>query len=70
MPPLAEIRSLLTRHTRGGGVATPLPGVRVVAAAAPTVPVNGVYEPAFGLVAQGAKRTVLGDKVFDYGAGQ
>ena len=31
---------------------------------------NAVYEPAFGLVVQGAKRTVLADKVFRYGAGQ
>jgi hypothetical protein len=27
-------------------------------------------EPAFGLVAQGAKRVVLGNQVFDYAAGQ
>jgi hypothetical protein len=27
-------------------------------------------EPAFALVAQGAKRVVLGDQVFDYAAGQ
>jgi hypothetical protein len=27
-------------------------------------------EPAFALVAQGAKRVVLGNQVFDYAAGQ
>lgn len=41
-----------------------------MASTSPTQPVNGVYEPAFVLVAQGAKRTVLGEKVFEYGAGQ
>jgi AraC-like DNA-binding protein len=42
----------------------------VAAASVTTEPINHVYEPVFGLVAQGAKSIVLGDKVFDYGAGQ
>jgi len=42
----------------------------VVATAAPTQPVNAVYEPALAVIAQGSKRAMLGERVFDYGAGQ
>jgi len=37
---------------------------------APSEPIHNIYEPAFALIANGAKRTVLGDRVFDYGSGQ
>ncbi|HEV7779341.1 MAG TPA: AraC family transcriptional regulator [Luteibacter sp.] len=70
MQPLAAIRSLIARHAKPGDRSTVLPGVRLVTATAPTAPVNGVCEPAFALVAQGVKRTMLADKVFDYGAGR
>jgi len=69
MHPLAEIRSLISRHTRPGEVSPPINGVRLVAQTAPTVPTNGIHEAALALVVQGAKRTVLGGKVFEYGAG-
>ena len=36
----------------------------------PTELVHHVLEPMLAVVAQGAKRAVLGDKVFEYGAGQ
>jgi AraC-like DNA-binding protein len=68
MEPLAELRSLISAHC--GSHLTPLPGLRLVASAAPTPPVNVVSEPAFAVVAQGGKRAVLGDKLFDYSAGQ
>jgi len=71
---LAEIRTLIARHAgpmgAAGARATPLPGLRVVATAAPTQPVNAVYEPALAVIAQGSKRAMLGERVFDYGAGQ
>ena len=35
-----------------------------------TAPLGNVAEPVVSLVAQGAKRTVLGGRAFDYGAGQ
>jgi hypothetical protein len=45
--------------------------LRVVSAArSPTAPIHHVYEPAFALVAQGAKWIVLGDSTFRYGTGQ
>ena len=36
----------------------------------PTPPLGCVADPTFALVAQGAKRAVLGDRVFDYPAGK
>ncbi|HKD90235.1 MAG TPA: AraC family transcriptional regulator [Streptosporangiaceae bacterium] len=35
-----------------------------------TAPLGNVAEPVVSLVAQGAKRSVLGDRAFDYAAGQ
>jgi AraC-like DNA-binding protein len=73
MEPLPEICSLIARHAGPGEIAsvqTGIPDLQVTAARVTTDPISQVYEPAFRLVAQGAKSVVLGDKVFDYGAGQ
>jgi AraC-like DNA-binding protein len=70
MEPLAEISALIARHTGRDGQAMPLPGIRLLSSSIPTEPINGFYEPAFALVAQGAKRTMVGNRVFEYGAGQ
>lgn len=67
---LTELCSLISSHGRGAGRVTPLPGVRLVTTRQPTEPINAVYEPAFAIVAQGMKRTVLGDRIYEYGAGQ
>ena len=47
-----------------------MPGVWLRASTIETEPLASICEPAFALVAQGKKRTVLGDQVFQYGAGQ
>ena len=70
MDSLLELCALIARHAGPGQTTTPLPGVRLIASAVPTEPINGIYEPAFAVVAQGAKRTMLGDKIFEYGAGK
>jgi len=67
---LREISSLIYRHTRPGVGIAILPGLRLITSSAPTEPANSVCRPAFALIAQGAKRTVLSDKVFEYAAGQ
>ncbi|HEX4597987.1 MAG TPA: AraC family transcriptional regulator [Burkholderiaceae bacterium] len=64
---LDEIRTLIRRHV---GRAQPLPGITLRSATAATEFSNTLAEPVFAVVAQGAKRTILGDKVFEYGAGQ
>ena len=70
---LPELCSLITRHAGRGRIATArtsIPGLKVVASSVTTEPINHVYEPLFGLVVQGAKRILLGDRMLDYGAGQ
>src|SRR5258708_10914136 len=71
MQPLAvaEICSLISRHAGRDGVSTPLSGVPLIARTAPTVPTTELYEPSFAFVAQGEKRTVVGGRLFHYGAG-
>jgi AraC-like DNA-binding protein len=67
---LAELRMLIVRHAVPGTVVTAVPGLKVAASSMPTQVVHHVSEPAFAVIAQGAKRTVLGDKVIEYGIGQ
>ena len=69
-PQLAELRALIARHAVPGEPATRLPGIRALKATATTAACSTMYQPAFGIVVQGAKRTVLNDRLFDYGAGQ
>jgi AraC-like DNA-binding protein len=68
--PLSELQSLIRRHAGGARRATALDGVTVMAANAPTAPLTSMTEPALAVVASGAKRTVVGDRVYAYGAGQ
>jgi AraC-like DNA-binding protein len=70
MEPLAELRALISRHAVSGQTATSIAGVRLMACSVPTEPIPSVSEAAIAVVAQGAKRTVLGEQVFEYGAGQ
>ena len=67
--PLAELQSLIARHARPGAPATALAGVRATISPVPTELAHQVTEPGLGLVVQGAKRTVVGDRVFEYGEG-
>jgi AraC-like DNA-binding protein len=67
--PLSELQSLIARHARPGAPATALPGVRAMVSPVPTEVAHQVTEPGLGLVVQGAKRTVVGDRVFEYGEG-
>jgi AraC-like DNA-binding protein len=71
MEPLEELRHLITRHAgppQAGSTSTA--GIRAVASNAPSELAHHVMEPVFAVVAQGAKRAVLGDQFFEYGAGQ
>jgi len=70
MEPLDELRLLITRHASTPQAALIASGVKAVRAEAPTEIAHHVLEPMLAVVAQGAKRAVLGDRVFEYGAGQ
>ncbi|MDE1992759.1 MAG: AraC family transcriptional regulator [Rhizobiaceae bacterium] len=68
MEQLAELRHLISTHCGDNFAA--LPGVRMVRAEGPTTPISTIAEPAFGMVAQGGKRAILGERTFDYNSGQ
>jgi AraC-like DNA-binding protein len=67
--PLSELKSLVARHARPGAPAPVLAGVRATISRVPTEAIHCVSEPSLGVVVQGAKRTVVGDRVFEYGEG-
>ena len=67
--PLSELNALVARHARPGVPATALAGVRATISRMPTEAIHCVTEPSLGLVVQGAKRTIVGDRVFEYGEG-
>ncbi len=70
MEPLEELRLLITSYAGSAPAAMTSSGIRAVSSDAPTELAHHVLEPTFAVVAQGAKRAVLGEKVFEYGAGQ
>ena len=69
MSTLAELQALIARHAREGQPDTALEGVRATITTQPTQPVHHVTRPGFAIVAQGAKETIVGDRLFEYGEG-
>jgi AraC-like DNA-binding protein len=75
-PLMRELRVLIARHAGQTPAHRLLPNIMVAMSNLPTPPFAYMAEPAllaepaFGFVAQGAKRVVLGNQVFDYAAGQ
>ncbi len=65
---IEDLRALIARHA--DRVAPPIDDVRLSLVQEPTPPHASVAEPIFVLVAQGAKRLVLGERIYEYGAGQ
>jgi AraC-like DNA-binding protein len=66
--PLDDLRALIARHAPRPDL--PLEGVLVSLVEEPTAPDSSMAEPMFVVVAQGAKRLTLGDRFYEYGAGQ
>jgi hypothetical protein len=56
----------LTEH--GEMHTTAVPGLSLFRREEPTEPISGIYEPSVCLVAQGAKRVLLGDDTYVYDA--
>ena len=69
MDPSEELRTLIARHATPGTFVPALPGVRLMMTAQTTQPIHDVCEPTIAVVAQGVKQSVLGDRVFNYTAG-
>jgi AraC-like DNA-binding protein len=70
MSDLAELRERITWLAAGHPRPRPVGGMKVFTTTRTTFPLGTVAEPTVSLVAQGAKRSVLGGRGFDYAAGQ
>jgi AraC-like DNA-binding protein len=66
---LEELRSLLARHARPDGT-TAIDGVLVSKVDRSDPPAPSMSGTVFALIAQGAKRLALGERVYVYGSGQ
>jgi AraC-like DNA-binding protein len=66
---LAELRTLIARHAEHGQE-TAIAGVLVSAADGPTEPAASTTGTVMALIVRGAKRLAIGDRVYDYRAGQ
>ena len=64
---LSQLSSLIERHARSAGAGRA--DIQFARATKPTSPRASIAEAALAFVAQGSKRVVLGDHVYDYGAG-
>jgi AraC-like DNA-binding protein len=70
-PRLAELAGCIIRLSdRFGRHPDWMPGLTLSRAARVTEPLSDVSRPVLALIAQGAKRTTLADRVYDYRAGQ
>lgn len=66
---LDTLRTCIARWTEHGELlTTAVPGLSLFRREEPTEPINGMYEPSVCLVAQGAKRVLLGDDTYVYDA--
>jgi len=69
MEVIAELRALIARHARPDEK-TAIDGVLLSAAEMPGEPRASTTGTVMAVIAQGAKRLAIGDRVFDYGPGQ
>jgi AraC-like DNA-binding protein len=70
MNELDALRGTILRHASNYHGPSAIDGLTITATDSPTDPRPGVSEPTLAMVVQGRKRTVVGDGVFDYSAGQ
>ena len=67
--PVDELRELLGRHARPD-LSTVIDGVRICKADHAASPESSMSGTVLAVIAQGGKRLALGNRVYDYGAGQ
>ncbi|MFP1789450.1 AraC family transcriptional regulator [Lonsdalea quercina] len=67
MDKLDMLIDLIDRHAPADGIyASAIPGVKLLRASSPTMPMPVIYSPTLCLVAQGAKRAALGATAYRY----
>jgi AraC-like DNA-binding protein len=67
--PVSELRDLLDRHARPD-LSTAIDGVRICKTDHGAAPESSMSGTVLAVIAQGGKRLALGDRFYDYGAGQ
>jgi AraC-like DNA-binding protein len=67
--PLAELRTLITRHARPDG-GTALDDVQLSSVDRPAPPASSTSGTVLALIVQGAKSLAVGDRLYEYRAGQ
>jgi AraC-like DNA-binding protein len=70
MTTLADLAPLIAHQFARFGRETPIDGLLLSRAEAPSGPIRALYRPSFCLVVQGAKVSMLGDSAFRYDAGE
>jgi hypothetical protein len=60
-PELDELGKSIARWTEHGDLETAVPGLLLYRRDEPTEPISALYEPSICVIAQGAKRVILGD---------
>lgn len=67
-PPRARLADLISRYAPSDGYhALPLPGIQVYRASTANMPASrDISKPGMCIIAQGAKRAVIGDEVYEY----
>lgn len=71
MDTLDTLAARIARHAPSDGTfETPLPGVKLIRSATPTLPMPVIYEPTVCIVAQGRKRAMLGPVAYVYDPAQ
>ncbi len=70
MDTLIDIQRHLILHSREGEVVSPLPGLRISRSRSVGLPTSAIQEPCVSLIAQGAKRTEIGDIAFEFQEGE
>jgi AraC-like DNA-binding protein len=71
MADLAELAAVIDRTiSRDGIQATPVPRLSLIRVSRPSEPVHVLHEPAFCLIARGAKEVIVGERMYAYGPGE
>src|SRR5512138_53394 len=60
------IRLIEQNHREDGVVPTPIPRLHLIRFSRPTERIHGLSEPALCIAAQGRKRAMVGDRIFEY----
>ncbi len=70
MEKLSELAELVGRHAGPDYITDILSDIRLLRRTSTSEPLGGLAVPTFAVVVQGGKRTTVGDRIFDYRAGE